>query len=99
MGRIATEEADYAIVTSDNPRSEEPEAIMDDILEGINERTNYHVQVDRGQAIRDGIERAEDDDLVLVVGKGHETEQVIGDRVIPFEDRAVAQEVLEHQNG
>jgi UDP-N-acetylmuramoyl-L-alanyl-D-glutamate--2,6-diaminopimelate ligase len=98
MGRIATEEADYAIVTSDNPRSEPPEAIIDDILGGMNGRTNYHVQADRGQAIREGIERAGDDDLVLVVGKGHETEQVIGDRVIPFEDRAVAEEVLEYQN-
>jgi UDP-N-acetylmuramoyl-L-alanyl-D-glutamate--2,6-diaminopimelate ligase len=98
MGRIAAEEADYAIVTSDNPRSEDPRAIVDDILEGMNGRTNYHVQVDRGQAIREGVERADDSDLVLVVGKGHETEQVIGDRIIPFEDRAVAEEVLEHQN-
>lgn len=95
MGRIGVTEADYAIVTSDNPRSEDPDVIIDDILEGVDERTNYHVQVDRGQAIREAIEKAQDDDLVLIVGKGHETEQVIGDRVIPFEDRSVAKEVLE----
>lgn len=98
MGNIAVTEADYAVVTSDNPRSEDPEAIIDDILDGVNGRTNYHVQPDRGQAIRDGIEYAEDEDLVIVVGKGHETEQVIGDRVIPFEDRAVAQEVLANRH-
>ncbi len=95
MGSIAARGADYAVVTSDNPRSEPPESIIDDILAGMQGTENYHVQVDRGQAIREAIQRAEEDDLVLIVGKGHETEQVIGDRVIPFEDRAVAREVLE----
>lgn len=98
MGRIGVQEADYAVITSDNPRSEDPERIVNDILEGVNGTTNYHVQLDRGEAIREAIEKAGDDDLVLIVGKGHETEQVIGDRVIPFEDRAVAREVLEHRN-
>jgi UDP-N-acetylmuramoyl-L-alanyl-D-glutamate--2,6-diaminopimelate ligase len=98
MGQIGVNQSDYAIVTSDNPRTESPQAIIDDILEGINGRSNYHVQVDRGQAIRDAIERGDEGDLVLIVGRGHETEQIIGDQVIPFEDRAVAKEVLDHRN-
>lgn len=97
MGRIGSEHSDYAIVTSDNPRTEDPKRIINDILEGINGNTDYHVEVDRGQAIRDGISRAGSDDIVLIVGRGHETEQIIGDRVIPFEDRSVAEEVLETQ--
>ncbi|MFB6226719.1 MAG: UDP-N-acetylmuramoyl-L-alanyl-D-glutamate--2,6-diaminopimelate ligase, partial [bacterium] len=76
MGRIGTTEADYAVITSDNPRSEDPQQIIDDILEGVNGSSSYHVEPDRGQAIRDAIEKAEDEDLVLIVGKGHETEQV-----------------------
>ncbi len=98
MGRIAAERADYAIVTSDNPRSESPQAILDDILEGMDGRSNYHVQEDRGQAIREGLERAGEEDLVVIVGKGHETEQVYGDRVLPFDDREVTREVQRHLN-
>jgi len=95
MGRIAEEEADYSIVTSDNPRSEPPMEIIEDILEGMNGRTNYQVEVDRGQAIRKAIQEATREDLVLIVGRGHETEQSVGDRKIPFEDSTVAREVLE----
>lgn len=98
MGRIAASQADYAVVTSDNPRTESPEAIIDDILTGMDGHPNYHVQEDRGQAIREGLERAGPDDLVLIVGKGHETEQVYGDRVIPFDDREVTREVQRHLN-
>lgn len=98
MGRIAAEQSDYAVVTSDNPRSESPQAILDDILAGMDGHDNYHVREDRGQAIRDGLERADEEDLVVIVGKGHETEQVYGDRVLPFDDREVTREVQRHLN-
>ncbi len=94
MGEAAIKLAGYSIVTSDNPRSESPRKIVEDILIGM-EGDNYHVQLDRGQAIREAIERAGADDLVLILGKGHETEQIIGDRVLPFNDAQVAREVLE----
>ncbi len=93
MGEAVNRLADYAVVTSDNPRSEEPAEIIDDILVGM-EAGRFHVQLDRGQAIREAVERAAPEDLVLILGKGHETEQVIGDRVIPFDDARVAREVL-----
>lgn len=98
MGRIGVQNADYAVITSDNPRSEKATAIINDILEGTKDHVNYHVQADRGQAIREAIERSRRQDLVIVVGKGHETEQIIGDRAISFEDRAVAREVLKYRN-
>jgi UDP-N-acetylmuramoyl-L-alanyl-D-glutamate--2,6-diaminopimelate ligase len=94
MGRIAAEKADWSVVTSDNPRSEPPMQIIEDILEGMNGAKNYDVEEDRGQAIRHAIERAGEKDLVLIVGRGHETEQIIGDRVIPFKDKSVAEEVI-----
>ncbi len=94
MGAVAERLADYSIVTSDNPRSEDPETIIDQILEGMKDGS-HHVQIDRGQAIREALVEASDDDLVLIVGKGHETEQVIGDRVIEFNDAGVAREVLQ----
>lgn len=98
MGSIASREADYSVVTSDNPRSEPIEQIIEDILEGMNGQKNFHVQSDRGQAIREAIEDADEDDMVLIVGKGHETEQVIGDQVIPFQDAQVAREVLKYND-
>ncbi|MGM0380394.1 MAG: UDP-N-acetylmuramoyl-L-alanyl-D-glutamate--2,6-diaminopimelate ligase [bacterium] len=94
MGAVADEFADYSIVTSDNPRSEDPEQIIEEIVSGM-QNNNHHVEVDRGQAIRGALERATPEDLVLIVGKGHETQQVIGDRVIDFNDAGVAREVLQ----
>jgi len=94
MGEAVNRLADYAVVTSDNPRSEDPKKIIDDVVVGM-EADRFHVRVDRGQAIRDAVERAAPEDLVLILGKGHETEQIIGTRVIPFDDARVAREVLE----
>jgi len=94
MGAVAERLADYSVVTSDNPRSEDPKTIIDQILEGMGNGA-HHVQADRGQAIREALKKAEADDLVLIVGKGHETQQVIGDRVINFNDAGVAREVLD----
>lgn len=96
MGAVAARLADVVVVTSDNPRSERPEAIIDEIVEGVAEDDRHRVEVvvDRTAAIRLAISMAEPGDLVLIAGKGHETTQTVGDRVIPFDDRAVARQLL-----
>jgi len=91
MGRIATELADVAIVTSDNPRSEEPEAIIAEILEGA---ADAEVEPDRREAIARAIGEAGEGDVVVIAGKGHEQGQQFADRTIPFDDREVAREAL-----
>jgi UDP-N-acetylmuramoyl-L-alanyl-D-glutamate--2,6-diaminopimelate ligase len=91
MGRIATELADLAIVTSDNPRSEEPEAIIAEILAGAGEAD---VEPDRREAIARAVGEAAEGDVVVIAGKGHEQGQQFADRTIPFDDREVAREAL-----
>jgi UDP-N-acetylmuramoyl-L-alanyl-D-glutamate--2,6-diaminopimelate ligase len=91
MGRIASELADLAIVTSDNPRSEEPEAIIAEILEGAD---GAEVEPDRREAIARAIAAADEGDVVVIAGKGHEQGQQFADRTIPFDDREVAREAL-----
>ena len=91
MGRIATELADIAIVTSDNPRSEEPEAIIAEILEGAD---GAEVEPDRREAIARAVGEAGEGDVVVIAGKGHEQGQQFADRTIPFDDREVAREAL-----
>jgi UDP-N-acetylmuramoyl-L-alanyl-D-glutamate--2,6-diaminopimelate ligase len=92
MGRIASELADLAIVTSDNPRSEEPQAIIDEILAGV--EGDVEVEPDRAAAIERAISAADGGDVVLIAGKGHEQGQEFSDRTIPFDDREVARDVL-----
>jgi UDP-N-acetylmuramoyl-L-alanyl-D-glutamate--2,6-diaminopimelate ligase len=92
MGRIASELADVAIVTSDNPRSEEPQAIIDEILAGVEGEVD--VEPDRAAAIERAISIADEGDVVLIAGKGHEQGQEFADRTIPFDDREVARDVL-----
>jgi UDP-N-acetylmuramoyl-L-alanyl-D-glutamate--2,6-diaminopimelate ligase len=94
MGRIAAGSADLVVVTSDNPRSERPEAIIDEILAGIPDRTGVEVLVDRREAIHHAARAAREHDVVVIAGKGHETTQVFADRTIPFDDREVVREVL-----
>ncbi len=95
MGKVAAELADQVIVTSDNPRTENPEAIIADILSGVPEDSGgVSTQPDRAAAIAQCLDSASDGDVVVVAGKGHETTQVVGDRVIPFDDRVVAREAL-----
>lgn len=95
MGRAALD-ADFAIVTSDNPRTEEPAAIIDDILGGMTQgEGRFEVQPDRRAAIARAIELAEPGDAVLVAGKGHEDYQIVGSEVRHFDDREVAAEELE----
>ena len=97
MGGIAANRADRVVVTSDNPRREDPAGIIDQILAGVGEphRARVTSQVDRRHAIEEAIGEACAGDIVLIAGKGHEAEQDLGDRTIPFEDRAVAIEVLQ----
>ncbi len=92
MGRIASELADVAIVTSDNPRSEEPQAIIDEILEGVT--AEVEVDPDRTTAIERAISLANEGDVVVIAGKGHEQGQEFADRTIPFDDREVARDAL-----
>jgi UDP-N-acetylmuramoyl-L-alanyl-D-glutamate--2,6-diaminopimelate ligase len=98
MGELATRLADYAIVTSDNPRTEDPNAIIDEIVAGIPAGAEYEVQPDRRLAIGRAIEIAEDGDVVLIAGKGHEDYQLVGGRVLDFDDRKVAREFLHSLN-
>ncbi len=95
MGRAAAAQSDLAIVTSDNPRSENPEAIVEEILAGIEEREGVEAEPDRRAAIALALSRAEPGDTVVVAGKGHEQGQEFeGGRKIPFDDREVVREEL-----
>jgi UDP-N-acetylmuramoyl-L-alanyl-D-glutamate--2,6-diaminopimelate ligase len=91
MGRAATANADLAIVTSDNPRSEDPLAIIAEMTPGAEQGGGrFVVEPDRRAAIRLAMEEASSGDVVVIAGKGHETYQELADRTIPFDDRAVA---------
>jgi UDP-N-acetylmuramoyl-L-alanyl-D-glutamate--2,6-diaminopimelate ligase len=92
MGEVATRLADRVAITSDNPRSENPRAIIDEILAGAH--PNYAIEVDRATAILQAINGAAPQDVVLIAGKGHETYQEIGGRRLPFDDAEVAREIL-----
>jgi UDP-N-acetylmuramoyl-L-alanyl-D-glutamate--2,6-diaminopimelate ligase len=95
MGQAAAEASDFVVLTSDNPRSEDPLAIMNDVLVGIRRVDVRHVvEPDRHTAIARAIQEARQGDIVVLAGKGHETYQVLKDQTIPFDDRAVARDVL-----
>lgn len=95
MGRVANALADVAVITSDNPRAEDPDRIINDILEGMQpNRPLSIVEPDRRLAIQRAIDLARPGDVLLIAGKGHETTQVLGSHVVPFDDRQVAIEAL-----
>jgi UDP-N-acetylmuramoyl-L-alanyl-D-glutamate--2,6-diaminopimelate ligase len=100
MGSVAVRLADWVAVTSDNPRSEPPLALIDDVLHGMlpAERANVVIEPDRRSAIGLALGAARAGDLVLVAGKGHETTQTIGDEVVEFDDRAVVRQLLERDS-
>jgi len=97
MGRIASELADYVVITTDNPRSEDPAAIMNDIKRGIT-KDNYCLVTDRYEAIKKALSVARAKDIILVAGKGHENYQILKNTVIAFDDRKVIQECLQSMN-
>jgi UDP-N-acetylmuramoyl-L-alanyl-D-glutamate--2,6-diaminopimelate ligase len=95
MGQVAAELSDFVVLTSDNPRSEDPLDIMNDVLVGLRRKdTPCLVEPDRATAIKRAIEEARPGDILILAGKGHETYQVLKDRTIAFDDREVAREVL-----
>lgn len=94
MGRVAQQGADRVFVTSDNPRSEDPQSIVDEILIGATDTQRVVSLINRREAIRQALSAATPSDVVLIAGKGHETTQTIGDQVLPFDDVAVAVEML-----
>jgi UDP-N-acetylmuramoyl-L-alanyl-D-glutamate--2,6-diaminopimelate ligase len=95
MGEVVSSLADVTIVTSDNPRSESPEAIIDAVMSGVVASADVERIVDRRAAIARALALALPGDVVVIAGKGHETTQTIGNNVLPFDDRVVAQELLQ----
>jgi UDP-N-acetylmuramoyl-L-alanyl-D-glutamate--2,6-diaminopimelate ligase len=94
MGRAVEEEADQAVVTSDNPRSEDPQRIIGEVMDGFCDPTKAVPIADRAEAIRFALAAARPGDCVLVAGKGHETCQIVGQQRIPLDDRQVARQWL-----
>jgi UDP-N-acetylmuramoyl-L-alanyl-D-glutamate--2,6-diaminopimelate ligase len=94
MGAIAARLADQVVVTSDNPRTENPNQILEDVVAGIPTGTNLTVEADRATAIAAAIAGAQPDDLVLIAGKGHEDYQILGTTKIHFDDREEAEKAL-----
>ncbi len=97
MGRVASAYAKKLYVTSDNPRFEDPDAIIEDILAGIEDKSNVYVDVNRRNAIAQALRERSGDEVVLILGKGDETAQIIYDQHLPFDDRVVARELLEQR--
>lgn len=98
MGKTAEELADRVIITSDNPRNEDPDAIIADIIAGCEQRDKITVLPDRHEAIRTALSNAGPGDVVLIAGKGHENYQDFGNRVAPFDDKHVALEYISNSN-
>ena len=94
MARAAEPFADHVVVTSDNPRNEDPQLIIRQIVDGFDQPQHIESYLDRREAMRHAITRAAANDVVLVAGKGHESFQIIGDQCIDFDDRAVARDLL-----
>lgn len=94
MGQIAAELADYSIITSDNPRTEEPLLIIEDIVKEL-KKDNYEIEENRYKAIEKGMRMAENGDVLILAGKGHETYQVLKDETIDFDERKIIKEILD----
>jgi UDP-N-acetylmuramoyl-L-alanyl-D-glutamate--2,6-diaminopimelate ligase len=96
MGAVATRLADLVVLTSDNPRHEDPQRIIDEVRDGAGGPGQLRIQPDRGRAISDALAAARPGDAVIIAGKGHESVQEIGEVRLQFDDVEVAREVLEH---
>jgi UDP-N-acetylmuramoyl-L-alanyl-D-glutamate--2,6-diaminopimelate ligase len=94
MARAATALADHTVITSDNPRSEDPGSIIEDIVKGVVRDAEYSIEPDRKKAIESAIGMAAGGDIVVIAGKGHEDYQILRDGTIAFDDRRVTEEVL-----
>ena len=99
MGEISGKVADYTIITSDNPRTEDPKAIVDEIEEGIKKtKGKYEVIVDRVEAITKAIEMANKNDIIVLAGKGHEPYQEINGVKHPFDERVIVNDIISKIN-
>ena len=94
MGKVAEYFAKKIILTSDNPRNEDPQAIVDDILKGIEDKNKVIVELNRKEAIKKALEIREGDEIIAILGKGDEEYQVIYDKKFPFDDREVVKKLL-----
>ena len=94
MGRVAASLAKKTYITSDNPRNEDPQLIVEDILEGIEDKSNIIVELNRKKAIEMALDDQEENEVVVILGKGDESYQIIYDEKIPFDDREVVRELL-----
>jgi UDP-N-acetylmuramoyl-L-alanyl-D-glutamate--2,6-diaminopimelate ligase len=99
MGEVASRLSDHLIITSDNPRSEDPLGIIKEIEEGIEDKSGcpYSVIPDRREAISCAIDWARQGDMVIIAGKGHERYQILGDKIFPFDDREVARSYIKEK--
>ncbi len=102
MGKVATELSDSIVITSDNPRTENPNLIIDDIVEGIGknafDKKDIRIIPDRRLAVKEAINMAGEGDLVLIAGKGHETYQIVGTKKNHFDDREEAELAIKERN-
>lgn len=94
MAAVAEALSDFVIVTSDNPRQEDPEEIMRQIVAGFQDRSRYTIDLNRSSAIAKAVQMATPQDIVLIAGKGHETYQIFSEKTIPFDDRQVARQAV-----
>lgn len=99
MGALSERLADFTILTSDNPRTEQPETILAEIETGMKDKSRYSVTADRAQAINEAVAQAKSGDTVVLMGKGHETYQIIGSAKIHFDDREEARKALKGKYG
>jgi UDP-N-acetylmuramoyl-L-alanyl-D-glutamate--2,6-diaminopimelate ligase len=94
MGKVAVSLASRVYITSDNPRNEDPEAIVNDILGGIDNKEKVSVELDRKKAIEMALDEQGENQVVVILGKGDESYQIIYDKKFPFDDREVVREIL-----
>ena len=99
MAAAAEQYADFLVVTSDNPRSEDPDAIIDDVLAGLSPNANYIRITDRRSAIDYALTHAQEGDIIVLLGKGHETYQILKDKTIHFDEKEVVEQLLEEHQG
>ena len=94
---IASKYSDRVVITSDNPRNENPQLIIDEVMSGISSRESIKVELERGDAIEIAISQASKNDVVLVAGKGHEDYQIFGNSKVHFDDREEVRRVLKNR--
>jgi UDP-N-acetylmuramoyl-L-alanyl-D-glutamate--2,6-diaminopimelate ligase len=97
MGKVAAKGSDWSILTSDNPRGEEPSSIIKEIEKGFlqeESKGGYEVCLDRREAIYRAVKMAKPGDMVVITGKGHEKTQIVGTKILPFDDREIAKQAI-----